>query len=552
MSIILGGFERFLNCMPIYPARMKIFRLLFFTSLLVFIFSLKSFAANLILNGQNEAGYARGERSDQVGEDSWGYFENYLELNANIEKFRLYLRQSYRLPSEFDVRKAGLDAIDKKYIEYRERNFTIHGGDFYRTWGNGLLFGNVEFLDLNIDTGIEGLLAEGYYKNLEAAAFRGVEIDTTGEFVEAAEGGYVAYSFPSGIFGLHDKLGLRLGGSYVRLDDGPRHPVINREGYEAGLDIGTVNLYGVYTQDRAQYDDVEYYHGFYSSLSAYGYGFGLLFEYKNYELFNYFDTPALQYPPTGIPESTMHLLDRHYNTIHFYDDAGYQLQLDYSLDFWYFSLNFNQSSKHDGDSPLPVFKEQFSPYQAALFRIERDPFDGDYYKLSFGWQEDVNFTATTQAQSRSGSIYSADSHTRGFSDWANRCAFGGLYEWRMTDVYALTSEFEVMYSKEEKTEREYWDEYLSLALVKSPEASFTVTFERSEDVRETGGVDWETGFIGGAGKYWASGEVTWNFLQRHQARVFYGYERGGLRCSGGSCRWVNPFKGVKIILTSQF
>ncbi len=84
------------------------------------------FAADIFMSGQNETRYARGEQPEQSNESGYGYLENYLEINADIEDFLLYLRQGYRLPSEFGRSLVGLNAFDKKFIEYRKSSLTLH------------------------------------------------------------------------------------------------------------------------------------------------------------------------------------------------------------------------------------------------------------------------------------------------------------------------------------------------------------------------------------------------------------------------------------------
>ena len=196
---------------------------------------------DISLSGQNEVRYARGEQPENTNDEPFSYLENYLELNTNIDKYRFYFRQSYKLPSEFGSTNYGLNAIDKKYIEYRNKDISIRGGDFYRSWGRGLFFADIEFLELNLDTGIEGILIESSTDKLDLAVFRGVETDTSGNFREAAEGAYASYLFPRN---------LRFGASISRLDEGVRHPKIDRTGIEFEGEFGNVNLFTAYVSDK--------------------------------------------------------------------------------------------------------------------------------------------------------------------------------------------------------------------------------------------------------------------------------------------------------------
>jgi hypothetical protein len=54
------------------------------------------------------------------------------------------------------------------------------------------------------------------------------------------------------------------------------------------------------------------------------------------------------------------------------------------------------------------------------------------------------------------------------------------------------------------------------------------------------------------GHQWVSGEAAWKFSGgKHRAIVFYGSERGGLKCSNGVCRQVQAFSGLRLTLETS-
>ncbi len=493
-------------------------------------------ALDFSITGQNEAHYARGSQPGQNTGDDYGYLENYLELNANVNKFRFYIRQGYRLPSEFGDQLTGLDAFDKKYFEYRDDDLTLRLGDFYKTWGRGLLFGNKEILEMPFDSGLEGLLVQGGYGSLNTAIFKGVEADPDGNFLENAEGGYASFRFNNP---------LKLGGSYIHLDHGPRHPAINRSGFEMENDFDAWSLFTAYV-----FDDLENYtgsdhHAFYTTGSVYGSGWSLFAEYRVYDLFLYDDPnltsglteqPPLQYPPTGYPESTMHLLDLNPPHSHFDDEVGFQVELQMNHDPWKLLLNVSQFSRKDSDGVLPQLKEDLSPYQGYFAQLDWDDYSGKRFNVNCGFQEDVEFVRTAMGS---------------YSDWYKRTAGGGLFEF---DLYSKTVSIEAEAMKVDDIGRRlnFWDIYFVLTTGLSSDVSIAASFERSESRREIGGVVWPKGLLGGEALYWPTLEATLQIKDNNKLRILIGHERGGLRCTGGICRWVNPFKGVKMTFTSQF
>ncbi len=482
------------------------------------------------ITGQNEARYARGELPDS-GE--YNYFQNYLELTASMDNLRIYSRQSYLLPSEFDNRwQSGIVAFDKRYIEYRKSNFRIRGGDFYRNWGRGLLLGTVEFIDLNFDSGLDGVLVETSHGSFSMQGFRGVEVDTTDRIVEAAEGVYVSYVVPYGV---------RIGGSYAHLDSTIKHPALDRSGIEIEGDFGPASLYAVYSSDKLDTSPIDYHHGFYGSLIVYGENWGVLLDYKNYRLLTYggkLGQTPLQFVPTAVPEVTMYLLDHHPKQPHFGNDVGWQLEITRSISYWTLKLNMNQTSEHEGNSLLPVMSEEYSPYTGVFANLEYDDYEKTRYVLQGGYHEDIEFTTTALG---------------GYSNWFRRIGFGGLYESRFTGNLSGSVDMQVMFVDEVKRNRTYIDEFIAFTFSRSPDITATILLERTENSKDVGGLtspDWIT--RGANGRIWPGIEVTYNFTGNNQLRLFTGHERGGLKCSGGICRWVNPFQGVKFTFTSQF
>jgi hypothetical protein len=58
---------------------------------------------------------------------------------------------------------------------------------------------------------------------------------------------------------------------------------------------------------------------------------------------------------------------------------------------------------------------------------------------------------------------------------------------------------------------------------------------------------WDTSFA------WASIGMIYNINQNHQLSLSYGSQRGGVFCSNGVCRYIQPFEnGFKIGLMSNF
>jgi len=51
-------------------------------------------------------------------------------------------------------------------------------------------------------------------------------------------------------------------------------------------------------------------------------------------------------------------------------------------------------------------------------------------------------------------------------------------------------------------------------------------------------------------KYWAGGNISYQYNQKHNIILFYGKRRGGSACTGGVCFEVPPFEGLEIKINS--
>jgi hypothetical protein len=57
--------------------------------------------------------------------------------------------------------------------------------------------------------------------------------------------------------------------------------------------------------------------------------------------------------------------------------------------------------------------------------------------------------------------------------------------------------------------------------------------------------------IGDEPTFWPQGFISIKMGESHTLLASYGKERGGLNCTGGICRIVPPFNGLRLTLTSQ-
>jgi len=530
----------------IRPFRRTGFALL--TALLL-LAELPNTSSGFTISGQNEARFGRGKQIGRGLTGQFNYLENYLELSANHEQLHFYLRQAYRIPGEYDQHTSGLAAFDKMYAEYTTDEYTVRGGDFYRVWGKGLLFGNQEVRDSNTDSGLEGLLVEARYKGFEGAALRGVESDSTTTPRESAEGMFLSQRLP---------MDMRVGGAYFHFDAGSRHPEFERHGLEIEKEFSLGSLYAVYVSDRFPADwwtfwatppqhTSRFYHSMFATGSLYGDGWSVYLDYRNYKLFTFSEIipvigpiwqMTLQNPPIGRPENTFHLMDSYPRLIRYHDDIGYQLEVTLNRWEWDFTANYNHSAASDADGIIARIAEPYSPHRSIFLKADHYFASGDKIGLKGGIQQDAEYEAFLKSADRS-----------------KRFGFGLDYAHEFADLLALEGEFQVMSVANQyytPPTFQFWEQYLSLTASRGL-ISLTTGVMRSERDGVFEGAAWPKGLIGSPdARCWPMAELVLQILERHRLDLFYGYERGGVSCAGGICRVVTPFKGVKLTLTSHF
>ncbi len=93
---------------------------------------------------------------------------------------------------------------------------------------------------------------------------------------------------------------------------------------------------------------------------------------------------------------------------------------------------------------------------------------------------------------------------------------------------------------------DYYEHAVSFSLGKPELFVFSFRYERRNRIPE-----WLIPKYGEE-TAWPLAELSLDLTTRHNLRIRVGAEKGGLVCSGGVCRFEEPFKGVKMVLTSIF
>jgi hypothetical protein len=335
------------------------------------------------INFSLESKFGEGTNITNQGgtEEPYNYFENILDVNMQFPSgVSLWSQWEYSEPPIFGVNKNGLN---KFYFEFGEDLFNIKVGDIYTLYGRGLSLNMVISQNVDLDNSIRGLEFEFYpsddlhifslvgkgrydYRTNPAQTISDRWVNNRVYSVGAD------YDFNQlGIFQMYflnqsseidesmmnlynnEHLDTRLGKDfYDRVSyeeyrtDTLFSKIINLNWTNS---IGLIDYYFEYSGNNYSKllgDDTDGYK-IYGSLSTYLAGFGITYEYKDYNE-PYF-IQSLGGAPIVYRESTSILGSRYNHSMNFNDEIGHQIEIQYAINEnlnW--MLNTSQSNSHIG------------------------------------------------------------------------------------------------------------------------------------------------------------------------------------------------------------
>ncbi|HRE12413.1 MAG TPA: DUF6029 family protein, partial [Ignavibacteria bacterium] len=306
----------------------------------------------------------------------------------------------------------------------------------------------------------------------------------------------------------------------------------------------------IFTQSKAPRGD-----GAYGSLSYTREGFGITLDYKNYR-FNVttpdqrsatdpFKSLPFQNAPSAIKVYSSTLLSRFPHNVDFNDEVGWQVDVFYSPTPK-LTLNANASltSRHydyfDADTTiltryeridrsafLPSVKNEFSPYWELYFEAEYYANKDLKTKLGVSRKTNILYSIVNPAA----------------SDIIRTFTVPLEVQYTFKKIYGIkvNAEFQQAYNSLRSGEQHFWSQLTTLSVSRSPNIIVSGTAEFTNDEEDPSGK-----------KYWIKGEVVYKFTSANTVILSYGSERGGIQCSSGICRYVNPFNGFRLTIMNNF
>lgn len=522
---------------------------------------------NVKVSASNLLRYGSGKETTISSTTGKDYFEELGDVRLFVNDFIFGVRYEYDDPIEYGT---GTKGISRRYIEFNKDNFSVRAGNFYELFGNGLVLNSFENRGLGFNTQFDGLKLN--YKN----NWKTIKLDAN--FVGGGmvyddflvPGRQETYSLRGGNFNFSPIKLFSVGGAYLfakgKIPSGNISTDITAELYEAdfAFNYKWINFQGSYANKKTimvpnslfPHSKTPRGDGGYASLSVTAGRLGITADYKNYR----FDlvTPAersstdptkalpFQNPPTCVKEHSSTLLSRYPHTPDFNDEVGSQIDAFYTpIENLTFNLNASLTSRHydykDADTTtltryeridrsssfLPSPENKYSPYWELFLETEYYYKKNWYFKVAAGRQYSVLYSILDPAG----------------SDIIHTFTVPVMVKYDFAKIYSveLHAEQQWVYNSLRVDKKKFFNEYLSLSISRSPSLIVNGTLELSNDEEDPSGK-----------KVWGTGEITYKISSANSVTFSYGRERGGLKCSSGICRYVNPFDGFRLTVINNF
>lgn len=460
------------------------------------------------------------------------YWQDELTVGLRLEHF-----QSTKIDRSYDV-------LSQRYIEWQSGAINVRLGNFYTTLGRGMVMRAFELPNVVFEQrelrrrygyyrDIDGVLAQGTWKNFEFTALYGQPLDErvppdgeSDRHQGIVQGGQVRVRPTSWV---------NVGHAYLRANV-PHAPLQQNEMNSlfiefnassvlrnAGLQRSTLKLYGEHARSNSQMRNFFSFsdddpHATYLNLTFSVNKLGLSAEYKDYKQFE----NGINLPPIVYMEHSYYLLNRVTHEMLAENEQGYQFELTYRV------------------NPSVYLLGNMSYARNEFFKSEYEFFD-----------RMLEATVTVSDRlSGKGFVNVAKDELRGDLD---RKTAGMNLDWQAWDRYALSFDVQHQWIDrgfESTITETFENSYAALTVSSSPVVSLSAVVERSTDSGETD--DPTTPEIETDPQYWfnLSGSIQINF--NHELVFFYGKRRGGLACTSGTCYEVLPFEGLELRWVAHF
>jgi len=531
----------------------------------------------------------------RYGDSANDYNYNELIFDTRISLFKPnYMIEGILSFERSNPPEIGLDerGLRKYLIGYYKENWSLEFGDIYQTWGRGLILNQLDYQNLDFDTGAEGVGFKFSKPNLSVNLIVG---DLALSKSTTSHSGYNPripnYFIDQFIYGAdfnHFINGFNYGLSILAVEENSQDINHNLSNFRIGKDYSAGDIFlSLIRKDskKDNFDQNKQGSGFYLSNTNYLSNWSITTSYRSMKIDindplsrdnlseNFGNALDIQRSPTGYYLHTFRLLSRTTQEVNLNDEIGLEFQVSGPLNSnnivainfmkssstkqWYQILGGEWAGKEN--SFFPTSDNSAYPFEEIYLEFSGYSKNGNiYYKTGIDFQNEVFNVLSNSSENKSYEINKSQTVPLLLSfNTGSKWSFEMQLEYQklktgfkniiISDVAGIDD----LYSFHSLLSEKYQiNKFISLSTNFDQKWTFNFSVETTNADESKLNNDSNENFD--SSNSWKSFGVSYKFDTDDTLQVFYGSVRGGLDCTNGVCRYIQSFDdGLRIDYTSN-
>ena len=531
----------------------------------------------------------------RYGDSANDYNYNELIFDTRISLFKPnYMIEGILSFERSNPPEIGLDerGLRKYLIGYYKENWSLEFGDIYQTWGRGLILNQLDYQNLDFDTGAEGVGFKFSKPNLSVNLIVG---DLALSKSTTSHSGYNPripnYFIDQFIYGAdfnHFINGFNYGLSILAVEENSQDINHNLSNFRIGKDYSAGDIFlSLIRKDskKDNFDQNKQGSGFYLSNTNYLSNWSITTSYRSMKIDindpisrdnlseNFGNALDIQRSPTGYYLHTFRLLSRTTQEVNLNDEIGLEFQVSGPLNSnnivainfmkssstkqWYQILGGEWAGKEN--SFFPTSDNSAYPFEEIYLEFSGYSKNGNiYYKTGIDFQDEVFNVLSNSSENKSYEINKSQTVPLLLSfNTGSKWSFEMQLEYQklktgfkniiISDVAGIDD----LYSFHSLLSEKYQiNKFISLSTNFDQKWTFNFSVETTNADESKLNNDSNENFD--SSNSWKSFGVSYKFDTDDTLQVFYGSVRGGLDCTNGVCRYIQSFDdGLRIDYTSN-
>ena len=531
----------------------------------------------------------------RYGDSANDYNYNELIFDTRISLFKPnYMIEGILSFERSNPPEIGLDerGLRKYLIGYYKENWSLEFGDIYQTWGRGLILNQLDYQNLDFDTGAEGVGFKFSKPNLSVNLIVG---DLALSKSTTSHSGYNPripnYFIDQFIYGAdfnHFIKGFNYGLSILAVEENSQDINHNLSNFRIAKDYSAGDIFlSLIRKDskKDNFDQNKQGSGFYLSNTNYLSNWSITTSYRSMKIDindpisrdnlseNFGNALDIQRSPTGYYLHTFRLLSRTTQEVNLNDEIGLEFQVSGPLNSnnivainfmkssstkqWYQILGGEWAGKEN--SFFPTSDNSAYPFEEIYLEFSGYSKNGNiYYKTGIDFQNEVFNVLSNSLENKSYEINKSQTVPLLLSfNTGSKWSFEMQLEYQklktgfkniiISDVAGIDD----LYSFHSLLSEKYQiNKFISLSTNFNQKWTFNFSVETTNADESKLNNDSNENFD--SSNSWKSFGVSYKFDTDDTLQVFYGSVRGGLDCTNGVCRYIQSFDdGLRIDYTSN-